>query len=88
MWQAKVREFCCNSKQRHPYFGAKIKGGGKLKLKALVLLALALLAFSIPVLMTLNASAPNLSSTLWDIIKNDSSLRPCGEPINDPELPH
>jgi len=59
-----------------------------LKLKALVLLALALLAFSTSVLVTLDVSAPKFSSALWDVIKNDSSLQPCGEPINDPELPH
>ena len=60
-----------------------------MKLKALILLTLALLAFSTPVLVTLNVSAPKLHSASSDIIKNvDSPMQPCGDPIGDTEFPH
>jgi hypothetical protein len=60
-----------------------------LKLKALILLTLALLAFSTPVLVTLNVSAPKLHGTSRGIINNiESSVHPCGDPVDDPELPH
>lgn len=60
-----------------------------MKLKAFILLTLALLAFSTPVLVTLNVSAPKLSGVLSGIIKNGSPPQPCGDPIDDePDFPH
>jgi len=60
-----------------------------LKLKIFILLTLALLVFTTPVLVTLNVSAPKLYGALWGITKNDSPLQPCGDPIDDePDLPH
>ena len=70
------------------YFGAKIKGGERLKLKVLILLILALLVFSTPVLVNLNVSMPKPNGALWGITKNHSSLQPCGDPVDDPEIPH
>jgi hypothetical protein len=59
-----------------------------LKLKAFILLTLALLVFSTPVLVTLNVSTPKLNGALWGITKNHSPLQPCGDPVEDPEFPH
>ncbi len=59
-----------------------------MKLKALILLALAVLVFSAPVLVTLNVSAPKLNDALWDIVTNGPPLRPWGDPVEDPEIPH
>jgi hypothetical protein len=59
-----------------------------LKLKVFILLTLALLVFSTPILVTLNVSAPKFNGALWGIIKNGSPVKPCGEPVGDPEFPH
>jgi len=67
----------------------KIKGGERVKLRAFILLTLALLAFATPVLATLNASAPKLHRASSDIINNaNSPVLPCGDPIEDPDFPH
>jgi hypothetical protein len=68
--------------------GAKIKGGERLKLKALILLALAVLVFSAPVFVTVNVSAPKLNGALCDIVTNGPPLHPFGDPVEDPEIPH
>lgn len=59
-----------------------------MKLKVFILLTLALLVFSTPVLVTLDVSTPKLNGAPWGIIKNDSPLQPCGDPVDDPEVPH
>jgi hypothetical protein len=71
------------------YSKAKIKGGESVKLRAFILLALTVLAFATPVLVTLNVSAPKIHRASSDIIKNaDSPVLPCGDPIEDPDFPH
>jgi len=60
-----------------------------LKLRAAILLTLALLAFSTPMIVTLNVSAPKLNGASCGIIENvDSPVQPCGDPIGDPDFPH
>lgn len=59
-----------------------------MKLKVLILLTLALLAFSTPILVTLNVATPKFHGVVYDIAKNDSSVQPCGDPIDDPDFPH
>jgi hypothetical protein len=53
-----------------------------LKLKVLILLTLALLVFSTPVLVNLNVSMPKPIGALWGITKNHSPLQPCGDPVD------
>jgi len=60
-----------------------------LKLRAAFLLALALLAFSTPMFVTLNVSAPKLHGASRGIIENvDVPVQPCGDPIDNPDFPH
>ena len=60
-----------------------------MKLKTFVLLALALLAFSTPMLVTMNVSAPKLHSVSYGTIKSiNFPVQPCGDPIEDPDFPH
>jgi hypothetical protein len=59
-----------------------------LKLKALILLTLALFIFSAPVLVTVKVSSPKLNDALWNIVTNGLPLHPCGDPVEDPEIPH
>jgi len=59
-----------------------------LKPKVLILLTLALLIFSTPVLVNLTVPMPKLNGAFWGIAKNRSPLQPCGDPVDDPEIPH
>jgi hypothetical protein len=60
-----------------------------LKLRAAILLTLALLAFSTPMLVTLNVSAPKLHGASCGIVENvNPPMQPCGDPIDNPDFPH
>jgi hypothetical protein len=65
-----------------------MNGGERLKLKALILLTLALFVFAAPVLVTVQVSSPKLDDALWNIVTNDLPPHPCGDPVEDPEIPH
>lgn len=60
-----------------------------MKLRVFILLALALFAFSTPMLVTLQVSEPKIHGASYSIIRNaNSPLQPCGDPIDNPDFPH